>query len=286
MRMRAAVLLLAAALPLTAQTPLIDRGRALLDKGDSQGAADVLEKAVAATPNLAEAHYLLGAAYGRVAQNASIFSQASLAGKARQELLKAVQLDPNHLQARQGLVQYYLFAPSIVGGSEEEAAKQANEIKKRDALAGHRAWASIYNHRKQPDLARKELVDAVREQPASVNAHLALAAFYIGEKNYPAAATEVESARKIDANNQQVGFRIGQLAALTGTNLPAGEEALRKYLAYSPKRDELPLYRAHYWLGLVLEKEGRKADAKASYASSLRLNGEQTDVKEALKRVS
>ena len=50
--------------------------------------------------------------------------------------------------------------------------------------------------------------------------------------------------------------------------------------------NELPLYRAHYWLGLILEKSGRKAEAKASYATSLKLQPEQKDVTEALKRVS
>ena len=53
-------------------------------------------------------------------------------------------------------------------------------------------------------------------------------------------------------------------AASAGTNYPRGEEALRKYLAYAPKRDEPGLHRAHFWLGQIYEKTGRKAEAKAS----------------------
>lgn len=271
---------------LVAQAPLVDQGRALVDKNENKAAVDVLTKAVAAAPNSAEAHYQLGRAYAQMAQHASFLTQASIAPKAKEELETAVRLDPNHLKARFDLMQYYVFAPGIAGGSMDKAQEQANEIKRRDAYQGHRAWALIDNYRKKPELARKEWIDFVREQPSSSKARLALGAQYLVERNLPAAATEFEAAAKLDPNNTQVWFRTGQIAALTGTNLPNGEQALRKYLATTPKPEELPLFRAHYWLGLVLEKSGRKADAKASYTTSLSMNPEQKDVGEALKRVS
>ena len=69
-----------------------------------------------------------------------------------------------------------------------------------------------------------------------------------------------------------VYFRLGQVAVLTSSNYAHGEEVLRKYLAYTPKADE-PLHaRAHYWLGQIFEKQGKKAEAKASFATSLKLN--------------
>jgi TolA-binding protein len=69
-------------------------------------------------------------------------------------------------------------------------------------------------------------------------------------------------------------------------NFAHGEELLRKYLAYTPKENEPSLARAHYWLGQIFEKQGRKAEAKASFTTSLKLNPAQKDVAEALKRVS
>ena len=126
----------------------------------------------------------------------------------------------------------------------------------------------------------------MRAQPNSPKAHLALAVQHIIDKNYAASSSEVETALKLDPNDQQAWFRVGQLAALTGTNTARGEEALKKYLAYTPKRNELPHYRALYWLGQIYEKTGRKAEAKASYETSLKLRPDQKDVTEALKRVS
>jgi tetratricopeptide (TPR) repeat protein len=278
--------LVAIALPLAAQTPLIDQGRALMEKRDYDKAAEVLEKAVAATPKSAEAHYLLGGVYGQQALTANFLSQASLASKAKDQLDLAVQLDPNHLDARMGLLEFYMMAPMFVGGSESKAMEQANEIKKRDALRGHRAWAYIYGKQKKPDLARKEYLDAVREQPSSPKTHIALGAFYLAEKNNAAAATEFENALKLDPNYMPAWFWLGRGTVATESNYARGEEALKKYLAYTPKRDEPGLHRAHYWLGQIYEKTGRKAEAKASYAASLKLNPEQKDVTEALKRVS
>lgn len=277
---------LAIALPLAAQTPLIEQGRALMNHGKTQEAADVLEKAVAATPKNAEAHYLLGGAYGQLAQKASMFSQMSLASKAKSELETAVTLDPNHVDARFALLQFYMVAPGIAGGSEEKAIEQANEIKKRDALMGHRAWAFIFNRQKKSDQARAEYIAAVREQPNSPKTHIALAQFYINEKNFDGATHEAEMAVKLDPNYMPGWFWVGRTIAGTETNHARGEEALHKYLAYTPKPDEPGLHRAHFWLGQIYEKTGRKAQAKAAYETSLKLFPEQKDVTEALKRVS
>lgn len=274
------------ALTLHAEPPFLAEGRAFFDKGQYDTAAEVLQKAVAATPKSAEAHYLLGAAYGQQAMTASIFGQASLASKSRDEMETAIQLDPNLVDARMGLMQWFAMAPALVGGSQSKAMEQAAEIKKRDAVRGAAAFAFLYNRDKKPELARKEYVDVLRANPNSAPAHLALGTQYIVEKNYAAASAEVETAMKLDPNYQQAWFRSGQLSALSGANLPRGEEALRKYLAYAPKRNELPLYRAHYWLGQVLEKSGRKAEAKASYKASLELRPDQKDVIEALKRLT
>jgi len=285
MRSTLVTLIIAIALPLAAQTTL-DQGRALFEKRDFEHAAEVLEKAVAATPKNAEAHYLLGAAYGELAMKANVFSQFSLASKTKDQFEEAVKLDPNFIDARWGLMQFYTMAPPIAGGSEAKALEQAAEIKKRDALRGHNAFAMIYNHDKKPELARKEYVDAVREQPSSPKAHINLATWWITEKNFDAAAHEADMAVKLDPKYMPGWFWVGRISVGTGTNYAAGEEALRKYLGYTPKRDEPGLHRAHYWLGQIYEKTGRKAEAKASYETSLKLRADQKDVSEALKRVS
>jgi len=288
----AAVTLLA--LPLLAQSPsasgeadsLFNQGQAALAAGDADKAVGYFEKAVAKKPSSSEYHQWLGEAYGTQAQRASMFSQASLAKKTQAELERAVQLDPNNLEARSDLIDYYLMAPGFMGGSGEKAREEANEIRKRDPLAGHRALARIYSHDKQPEQARNEYVAAVREQPASPKAHYALALYYFGEKNWKAAQEEIEATLKIDPAYMPAVFQIGHLAVLTSSNYARGEEALRRYLAYKPQHAEPPLGRAYYWLGGIYEKQGKKAEARQNYAQSLKLIPGAKDVTEAMKRVS
>jgi tetratricopeptide (TPR) repeat protein len=98
-----------------------------MTRSDIDQAAALFEQAVAQSPKSAEAHYRLGSAYGAQAQKASIFSQASLASKTRQELEQAVALDPNHVEARFALVQFYVLAPGIIGGSYDKAFAQVDE---------------------------------------------------------------------------------------------------------------------------------------------------------------
>lgn len=277
-----------------ALTPLVNDpealftlGRIALNLNDAEKAADYLERAVEKAPNKAEYHLFLADAYGTQARAANLFSQASLGSKAKTHLLRAVELDPNLIDARMGLIDFYIMAPGLMGGSHDKAVEQAVEIRKRDPFAGHRAFARIHTLDKKPDLARKEYLDLVREQPTSPRARYELGNFYLSvDKNYKAAATEYDAALKLDPGYMPATFQIGHLSVLTATNFVRGEEALKKYLAYTPKKDEPGLHRAWFWLGGIYEKQGKKSDAKRSYETSLKLRAGAKDVTEALKRVS
>lgn len=291
MRNFAAVVLLAlaSALPIYGQAadPVLDQARALLNSNQAEKAQELMEKAVAEKPNDARRHYQLGEVYGVIAQQGGMFKAASMAGKVRDEFAKAVQLDPNFLDARFGLMEFYLQAPGFMGGDEGKAREQANEIKKRDAFAGHRAFAAIAAKNKDMNAARGEYITAVRENPTSPKTHYWYAVFLMtGDKNYAASQKEMEAALALDANYMAAVFQIGHLAVLTNSNFARGEEALKRYLAYKPASDEPGHHRTHYWLGMLYEKQGKKAEAKAAYQASLRLRANQKDVTEALKRVS
>lgn len=256
------------------------------ERGDHQKAADLYEKAVALEPKNADYHYVLGAAYGELARRAGMLKQASLAKKTRIELETAVALDPAHTSARLALITFYLLAPGFMGGGEDKAFAQAAEIRRRDPLDGHRAFARIYIHQKKMDLARKEYLDAVRENPNSARAHYMLGGAYLNDKNWAASLRELDTALKLDAAFMPTYFRFGQLSALSKSNYARGEEMLRKYLAHKPGREEPGLGGAWYWLGQLQEKQGKKSDARTSYANALKLAPSDKEVIASLKRVS
>jgi tetratricopeptide (TPR) repeat protein len=261
-------------------------GKIALLQDDDERAVSILEKVVEARPSNAHVQYWFGLANRSVMMHSSFFKQPFYAGKMRGAFERAVQLDPNYFEARLALIDYFIFAPAIAGGSEEKALAQAAEVSKRDRFMGHRAYARIYIRQKKLDLARKELLDAVREQPASAAAHAALGGFYgANDKNYPMAFAELESAIRLDPNYMLAWFRIGQDAALSGTNLPRGEEALKKYLTYQPKENEPGLVSTWFYLGSIYEKAGRKPEARSAYATALAMNPKWKALQEAAARV-
>ena len=287
MRISIAVATALVTVALYGQTSLVDQGRAAINRNDVDAAIGILEKAVEQSPNSAEAHYLLGSAYGIKAQRGSMFSAAMTAGKMKDEFVKAVDLNPNLIEARMALLQFYAAAPGFMGGDFDKALAQAAEVKKRDAVQGHRAYAIVYAAQKKPDLARKEYLDAIHEQPASAKAHNYYGQYLVlSEKNFKAAFEEFENAVKLDAAYMPPWYWIGRVAGDSGENLARGEESIKKYLATTPKEGEPPLANAHYWLGMIYEKQGHKAEAKQQYEAALKLNSELKMASEALKRVS
>ena len=266
---------------------LVQRGREAIAHGEPEKAVELFEKAVALKPNNADYHYRLATAYGLAAMNAGMFAMMSMGKDMKAELERAIQLDPNLIPARSALLEFYVSAPAIAGGSESGAMEQATEIRKRDAIEGHRAFARIHTAAQKPDLARKEYDDMVKEQPKSARAHYLFGVYLmLTEKSFKPASDEFESAVKLDPSYMPAYFQIGHVAALAANNFARGEETLKKYLGYRPKDDEPSIARAWYWLGGIYEKQGKKAEAKSSYAASLKINPNQKDVDEAMKRVS
>lgn len=269
-----------------AEPESIAAGRAALNRGDIDQAIAQLEKATASTPNNADAHYYLGLAYGRQAQKAGMFGGMSFGKKAKEEWERAVALNPGHTDARMRLIEFYVMAPAMFGGGEEEALVQAAEVKKHDALDGHRAYARVYTLQKKYDLAVKEMVEAVREQPKSAKAHYFLGNALLNQKDWKGSLHEYDMALSLDAGYMPAYHRIGQNAAQSESNYARGEQAVRKYLAYKPAENEPTLASAWYWLGMIQEKQGKTAEARQSYTNAQRLSPETKDYNEALKRVS
>ena len=287
MRLPLVILASLAAVSLAAETPLIEQGRAAIGRGDNAAAIEILEKAVAQSPKSAEAHFYLANANAGKGQESGMLGAGKYMSKMKDEYEKAIALNPKYVEARFGLVQFYAFAPGLMGGSYGKAFEQAKEIRAIDPVFGHRAYAVIYSQQKKLDLAEKEYGEGIREEPNSPKAHSFFGQHLVNVvKNYTAAFAEFETALKLDPNYMPAFYHLGRAAAQANTNLARGEEALRKYVAYTPKENEPPLANAHYHLGTIYEKEGKKAEARQGYQEALKLNPSLKQASEALKRVS
>ncbi len=264
-------------------TALFYLGKIWLIQDDHDKAIDWLKKAVELNENSSEYHLWLGQAYGIKAQNSSVLKQPFLAKKVKNEFKKAVELDSTNLDARLGLMQYYLVAPGIMGGDKDEAKKQAEEIKKQDPLLGHRALGLIYENEKDYDKAEQEYLNAVEIDTSKVNSYYALGHFYVRIEKYDKATQTFDKILEIDPEEMDAYYQIGRMGALSGQNLDRSVECFKKYLTKEPGENSPSLAWAHYRLGMVYEKKGEKELAKTEYQAALKLEPDHKEAKKALK---
>jgi tetratricopeptide (TPR) repeat protein len=114
-------------------------GRLAFESKQYDQASIWFEQAVQLDSGNSEYHRWLGRTYGQQAQHAG-GEAFFLARKVKTHLEKAVELNPDNIEARFDLMEYYLQAPAFLGGDAAKAKAQAAEITKRNAVAGRKAW--------------------------------------------------------------------------------------------------------------------------------------------------
>lgn len=145
----------------------LQAGRVLYERDRYDDAIKEFREAVKLQPNNSMAHLWLARALGRKTEKANPLRQAFMVGGVREEFEKAVQLDPNNLEARSDLLEFYLDAPSTFGGGVDKARQQAAAIAKLDPAEGHNAAARIAEKEKRYDVAEREYRAAVEAKPDS-----------------------------------------------------------------------------------------------------------------------
>jgi tetratricopeptide (TPR) repeat protein len=257
-------------------------GRTFVALKKYETGADWLTKAAALAPGQSAIQLWLGRAYGRAIQDASVFKQPGLASRAKDAWEKAIALDPDNLDARDDLVQFYLKAPGVLGGSVDKAREQATEIKKRDLYKGTLASVSVDQHEKDFAAVERGLKETIQKLPAEPRLRIALANFYQSQQKWDASFEVLEAALKTHADSWDALYLMGRGGSISGQRLDRAEECLKRYLGHTPSAEEPPLANAHFRLGLVYQKQGKKPQARTEYQTALRLDPNLKDAKEAL----
>jgi tetratricopeptide (TPR) repeat protein len=139
-------------------------GRIAFNREQYDQAATWFEKAVQLDSSNSDYHRWLGRTYGQQAQHAG-GEAFFLARKVKTHLEKAVELNPDNIEARFDLMEYYLQAPAFLGGDAAKAKAQAAEIAKRNAAAGRKAWQRC--QQKDVSIPRKKATLPPREHTRS-----------------------------------------------------------------------------------------------------------------------
>lgn len=258
-------------------------GRLFLRQGNYDKAIDWLKKAVDLDETNSDYHLWLGRAYGIKAQRAGMLKKASAAKNLKKSFERAVELNPENIDARMGLVQFYQMAPGIMGGNKDKAREQAEAIKHRNPHQGHLAFGVIYMMNEQYALAEGQFQAAIAANPDNTQPYYSLGYLYARQKQFDKATELFENLLKSHPEEVSSYFHLGRLAVMSGKNLDKGEENLKKYLQTEPS-DERPSFAfAHLLLGHIYRMQDKKELARSEYEQALKLYPDFEQAKKALK---
>ena len=260
--------------------------RAYFSTGDWDRGISACEKAVALDPNNSRYHLWLGRIYGEKADGANFFSAASLAGKVRNEFEAAVRLDPNNVDARSDLGEFYLEAPGIVGGGRDKAEAQAQALSTLDPAKADYLKGRIAEKKKDLATAEKEYRAAIEASHGSALTWFNLALFFRHQQRWDDMEDAIRHAVSAQVDRPEIIMESGEVLLRSGRNFPAAVQYLRRYLALNSKVEEAPAFKAHYLLGTALEKQGDKQGAAQEYRAALSLAKNFSRAQEALDRLN
>ncbi|MBY4596578.1 tetratricopeptide repeat protein [bacterium BD-1] len=283
-RAAAVVATLLAATPRDVQARVLHT-QLLLQQRKAEDALEFAEDTVEIAPRSALAHYWLGRAYGSRIGQVGMLSKMSMAPKLRASFERAVELDPNLHGARSALVEFHLQAPSIVGGSVEEARRQANELLRRDPPRGHYALASVLASEGKEEAARKAYLAAHAARPGQAEYRMAAGIAHQQAGDWDQSFAIFEAWTREDPKAAGAWYQLGRASALSGQRLETGADALRRYLALPASPGEPEPKHAWYRLGQVLAQAGDKAGARTAFQQALKADPKFAEPKAELARL-
>lgn len=249
-----------------------------------QAAIQRAEACIERQPRAAPCHYALGTVLGVQAMSEGLFKAARSAGTVRSALSTALDLEPERYPARAALVEFYLLAPGVMGGSAEKAAElsraaptpeQARALQARIALGDRRFEQGLQLLAGLPATLPPELAEDVRAW--AVQCALGLASTGQSAQAQPA----IEKLRREHGAHAGPAYALARLRGEQG----AHEEALRLYEQAALLRGA-GLYPVAYRIGVAQQALGRPEAARAAlqrYVAAGR--GQKASLDDARKRL-
>ncbi|OIQ21942.1 tetratricopeptide repeat protein [Lacinutrix sp. MedPE-SW] len=210
-------------------------------------------------PNVANYHYKYGGALGMKALTVSKISALMIIGDIKTSFLKAVELDPKHIDAHWALVELYMQLPGVVGGSKNKSLKYADALQNLSKVDGYLAKGYIYEYDNEPELAEKFYKKAI-QTGGSVTCYDKLTKLYEKEGKTNLAISNLEAANLKHKRNA-MHYQIGKVCADYNVQLEKGEFCLKIYLENYSAKDGVPKAWAYYRLAQIYKHKNNKTEA-------------------------
>jgi tetratricopeptide (TPR) repeat protein len=240
------------------------------------------ELAVSRAPSSSDSQMWLGRAYGFKASHANPIAALNLAIKVRNAFERAVELDPENIHAMSDLGQFYVAAPSLIGGGLDKAQALAAKMQPHFPSQTHRLLALVAEKKKDNATAETEFISAaaIGKTP---EAYVDLGFFYQRHNQPDKMLNALQTA--IAADHRKGPAIVDAASILTDAHLSPGlaENLLRTYLSSSAKTDDAPAFKVHVQLGDLLAQHGDPTGAHREYAAALALAPNYAPARKAMQ---
>ncbi|MAP55160.1 tetratricopeptide repeat protein [Altibacter sp.] len=228
-------------------------------KKDWDTAMEYYKVLVDADNKSANYHFKYGGAMGMKALEISRIRAVTYIGDIKYHFEEAAKLDPNHIEVRWALVEFYIQLPGIIGGSERKAIKYANELGRISPVDGFLANGYIAEYSDRPKDAERFYKKAI-EVGGSEHTYEKLANYY-EKNNQPKEALETTSRSLKVHKRNQLNYQIGKIAAQYNLDAELGINSLQAYIKNHSAKDGVPKDWAYYRLAQIYKNLGKKATA-------------------------
>jgi tetratricopeptide (TPR) repeat protein len=232
-------------------------------------AFEAMERCIAALPSSSMCHLMAGRLLGTNAAELGMLKAMGSLGRIKELLIAAHDLDPKSYDARLYLMQFYLQAPGIMGGSTKKARELADGAKSFNSDDSRLLQARIAAHEKNPEKAEKLLEPLYSSTTPETNDRIAatwvsIGVAYLQEKSIDKAKSVLLRTTNNAPDNAAAHFYLGR----TQLEKSAWDAALAS-LAEAAKHDKTRALATDYYLGLAHHGKGDLSRARNAYQRAL-----------------
>jgi len=290
--------------------------------GDPAGALALARAAVAKRPDVAELQaQLASAAHVNLAVIEGHWEQMTLVREMKQAGEAALAIQPDHRDAARLMVAFYMQVPAILGGGKTKALALSQKLAGVQPSLGLLLQADIAGYQKEWAEARRLARGALSKDPMAIDillklggidlaaepkgfdealemyqrvlaahprhitAHAQVAAIFAAQQNWNRLDEALMTSRRALSGNQLPGYRAAEAILLHGQSLARAEGLFKAYLNEAPEGDAPDHATAHWRLGQVKEKLGKRAEAQAEFNEALKARPTFREAKADLQRL-
>jgi tetratricopeptide (TPR) repeat protein len=202
-------------------------------------ANETVERLLETYPKDADAHYLSGLVYLALLNEVNIFRKVSMAKKSLAAWRRAVEIVPDHVNARYAIFAYYANAPSIAGGDLEVAKNHQLDIERINAGFGAMAKGMLLSKETDHEATEAAFRKAISLENRA-GPHFALAQFYMQTNQWENAIVEANAFLKKEKRWWDPDITIAHLMLARANaelgNRDLAEKEIDLALALKPNR--------------------------------------------------